>query len=380
MIAPGAWLGVIGGGQLGRMFTHAAQRMGYRVAVLDPDPECPAGAVADLHLAAPYDDVAGLDKFAERCAAVTIEFENVPVESLRRLAARCVVAPAAESVAIAQDRAVEKRFLMGCGLRVADHAVIESAADLESSATQRLLPGILKASRLGYDGKGQARANDLRELRAAFAAMGAVPCVLERLMPIEREISVVTVRSATELVCYPPTENVHHNGILDTSILPARVAPQTAQRAREIAAEVAQRLRYTGVLCVEFFVLRTGQLVINEIAPRPHNSGHVTIEASITSQFEQQVRVMCGMPLGDPGMRGPAVMINLLGDAWCDGAPDWQAIVADSRTKLHLYGKHEPRAGRKMGHITCLDDTLAAALERALRIKQLIAPKLVAVA
>jgi 5-(carboxyamino)imidazole ribonucleotide synthase len=269
---------------------------------------------------------------------------------------------------------------MQCGLRVADHAVITRAADIECEATRRLLPGILKASRLGYDGKGQARVNNVEQLRAAFAAMGGVACVLEKLMPIEREISVVTVRSDRETVCYPATENVHRDGILDTSILPARLAPQTARRARDIAMEVAQRLDYKGVLCVEFFVLKSGELVINEIAPRPHNSGHVTIDASMTSQFEQQVRVMCGMPLGDPGMRCPAVMINLLGDAWRDGVPDWQSIVADSRVKLHLYGKHEPRAGRKMGHITCLDDSLAAALARAFRIRELIAPGLVAVA
>ena len=380
MIAPGSWLGVIGGGQLGRMFAHAAQRMGYRVAVLDPDPNCPAGAVADRHFITPYDDPAGLREVARLCAAVTIEFENVPVAGLRELAAHCNVAPRAECVAIAQDRAREKRFLMQCGLRVADHAVITCAADLESDATRHLLPGILKASRLGYDGRGQARVNDSGQLRAAFAAMGGVKCVLEKLMPIEREISVVTVRSDRETVCYPATENVHRDGILETSILPARIAPNTERHAGEIAMVVAQRLNYQGVLCVEFFVLKTGELVINEIAPRPHNSGHLTIEASMTSQFEQQVRVMCGMPLGDPGMRCPAVMLNLLGDAWCDGVPDWQSIVADSRTKLHLYGKHEPRAGRKMGHITCLDDSLAAALARAFRIKELIARRLVAVA
>ena len=374
MIAPGAWLGVIGGGQLGRMFAHAAQSMGYRVAVLDPDPACPAGAVADAHFCARYDDEAALNEIAELCDAVTIEFENVPVASLRRLAASSTVAPSAACVEIAQDRAREKRFLTHCGLRVADHAVIARASDLESDAARHLLPGILKASRLGYDGKSQAHVNTIEQARAAFAAMGGVTCVLERLMPIECEISVVAVRSGRETVCYPATENQHSDGILATSILPARVAPHVERRARKIAVEVVEQLGYAGVLCVEFFVLRGGELVINEIAPRPHNSGHVTIDASVTSQFEQQVRVMCGLPLGDTRTRCPAVMLNLLGDVWRDGAPDWRAVLADSRARLHLYGKHEPRAGRKMGHITFTDDTIAAALARASRVRQLLAP------
>jgi len=372
MIPPGAWLGLLGGGQLGRMFTMAAQSMGYRVVALDPGSDSPAGSVADEHIAADYVDPVALEQLAARCAAATTEFENVPAEALRFLARHCVVSPAAQSVAVAQDRIAEKAFLVGSGLEVAPFKAIHRVEDVDAGAAA-LLPGILKRSRLGYDGKGQARVQTLEEARAGFVKLGAEACVLERLLSLELELSVVVARGFDgEVVTWPVAENQHAHGILDVSIVPARVSATLLEQARAAAVTVASRLDYRGVLCVEFFVLRDGRLLANEIAPRPHNSGHYTIDACVTSQFEQQARVLCGLPLGATDLHGPAVMVNLLGDLWANGEPPWQQVLRHPRAKLHLYGKAEARPGRKMGHYTVLGDSVQAALGLALEIKSLL--------
>jgi 5-(carboxyamino)imidazole ribonucleotide synthase len=366
-VLPGAWLGVLGGGQLGRMFCHAAQALGYQVAVLDPDPASPAGRVADLHLCADYLDADALAELSDMCDAVTTEFENVPASALAQLAERCVVAPSAASVSVAQDRLVEKRFIESCGIPVAPHAAVLSEADCQAIAPN-LLPGILKVARLGYDGKGQARVAHAGEALDAFRAFGGVPCVLEKMLELELEISVVCVRNAGgDVVAYDAVENEHRDGILAVTLVPAvNVSPSLAASAREHAAHIASQLNYVGVLCVEFFVLADGHLVVNEMAPRPHNSGHATIDACVMSQFEQQVRAMTGLPLGTTRQHSPAVMLNLLGDLWfaASGAqrePAWPEVLALTGTHLHLYGKVEPRRGRKMGHLTCTAETLAQA-------------------
>ena len=370
MIAPGAFLGLLGGGQLGRMFTMAAQSMGYRVMVLDPGADSPAGSVADRHVRAEYLDRAGLDELGS-CAAVTTEFENVPAEALERLAGCCVVSPAAASVAVAQDRICEKQFLVAHGLETAPFAVIDERDDLGAALDSRLLPGILKRSRFGYDGKGQVRVQTREQALAAFAAMGEEPCVLEQLLPLDVEISVVVVRGFDgAMVTFPVTENIHAQGILDVSIVPARISAAVAAHAREAAITVAEKLDYHGVLCVEFFVVDSDRLLANEIAPRPHNSGHYTIDACLTSQFEQQVRVMAKLPLGDTSLHCPAVMVNILGEAWHAGEPRWEAVLGHPRVKLHLYGKHHPRIGRKMGHYTVLGDDVEANLALALEVKR----------
>lgn len=369
MIAPGATLGLLGGGQLGRMFTMAAQGMGYRVTVLDPGYESPAGSVADEHVCTDYLDPTGLTRLAHLCAAATTEFENVPADSLRFLADHCAVSPSAESVTVAQDRIHEKRFLSANGFAVVPFAVIASARDLAGVGAD-LFPGILKVSRLGYDGKGQYRVVGRDEAGYAFATLGGEPCVLERQVPLEREVSVVVARSGDgEVVTFPVAENQHRHGILDVSIVPARVPEAVARDARATGVAVAEALDYRGVLCVELFLLEDGRLLVNEIAPRPHNSGHYTIDACYTSQFEQQVRVLCGLPLGDAAMHDPAVMVNLLGELWRAGDPDWTPVLASPRAKLHLYGKREARPGRKMGHFTVLAADPQAALAEALAIR-----------
>ena len=327
MIFPDAMLGMLGGGQLGRMFTLAAHSMGYRVAVLDPDPLSPAGAIADVHLKAAYQDHEALQQLADSCAAVTTEFENVPADSLRWLASHCIVRPGGDAVAVAQDRSREKAFFTDCGLGVAPYAVIESTADL-AQVDAKLFPGILKRARFGYDGKGQARVTSVDGAHSAFAGFGAETCVLEGLVDLACEVSVVVARGADGATrVFPVAENQHRNGILDVCIVPARIAPELAKRAENAATLIAERLNYHGVLAVEFFVTGTGELLVNEIAPRPHNSGHYTIDACATSQYEQQARALCGLPLGDTRLLAPVVMVNLLGEAWHSGVPDWRQLV-----------------------------------------------------
>ena len=371
-IPPGSWLGLLGGGQLGRMFTMAAQSMGFRVCVLDPGTDSPAGDVADRHIRTDYLDQLGLFELASLCKGVTTEFENVPARSLEFLASHVRVTPSASAVAIAQDRIHEKDFLRRTKIDTAPYAVVLKADDLDA-APATLFPGILKVARLGYDGKGQARVADREEARAAFARLGGVPCVLEQRLALDCELSVVVARTESgDAVTWPVAENVHANGILDTSMVPARVEPPLARQATEATLRVAAGLDYVGVLCVEFFVAG-GKLLANEMAPRPHNSGHYTIDACVTSQFEQQVRVLAKLPLGATAQHVPAVMCNLLGDLWFTrGAnepvePDWTRVLRHPAAKLHLYGKREARPGRKMGHATVLgasvDEALAVVTE-----------------
>jgi 5-(carboxyamino)imidazole ribonucleotide synthase len=370
---PPTWLGVMGGGQLGRMFAHAAQAMGYRVAVLEPSSDCPAGQVAERLVEAGYTDAAGLDALASQCKAVTTEFENVPAESLSRLAERVFVAPNASCVSIAQDRILEKRFFVECaphsGVMPAPHKAIASHADIDAIGDD-LLPGILKTVRMGYDGKGQVRVKSRDDVRAAFDQMGGVTCLLEKMLPLAYEVSVLTARGFDGAsVVYPIAENVHRDGILFTTTVPGpNVSAECAKKAQDAARAMIAQLGYVGVLCIEFFVLQDGSLVVNEMAPRPHNSGHYTIDACITSQFAQQVRAMARLPLGDTRQHSPGVMLNILGDVWYDGAtlrePAWDQVLALPGANLHLYGKEEPRRGRKMGHVTFVAPTLGAAQEQ----------------
>lgn len=367
-IFPGGWLGMIGGGQLGRMFCHSAQSMGYKVAVLDPDEHSPAGAVADMHIRAGYEDSDGLARLAARCKAITTEFENVPARSLAILAESSSVSPSADAVAIVQDRIREKAFIAGTGVPVAPHAAIRNADDLRS-APGELFPGILKIARLGYDGKGQARVKTLEEALAAFEDFKQAECVLEAMLPLDSELSVVMARGMDgQTVVFPSARNEHRDGILAVSTVDAiSAATPQAVKAAEAAVTIAQALHYVGVLCVEFFILRDGSLVANEIAPRPHNSGHYTMNACVSSQFEQQARAMAGMPLGNAGCPMSAIMLNVLGDIWFDGPggekrePDWQGVLKVPGAKLHLYGKAEARRGRKMGHVNVVAPTLAQA-------------------
>ncbi len=373
-VAPGAWLGLLGGGQLGRMFSMAAQSMGYRVVVVDPGGESPAGSVADDHLQADYLDEGALGELARRCSAVTTEFENVPADALRRLADHCTVSPGHQGVAVAQDRIREKRFLVEAGLGTAPFAVIEHESEL-ARIDESLLPGILKIARLGYDGKGQVSVTSREGVLQAFRDMGSKPCVLEKRLKLDLEVSVVVARGFDgATTTFPVAENQHANGILDVSIVPARIPAALAQEARAKAVRVAEALDYRGVLCVEFFVVDGGRLLANEIAPRPHNSGHYSIDACFSSQFEQQARIMCRQPLGDTALNCPVVMVNLLGDLWRDGEPDWSQVLRHPRAKLHLYGKREARPGRKMGHFTVLADSVEEALATATAIKSALSP------
>lgn len=370
---------MLGGGQLGRMFAQAAQALGYRVCVLDPDETSPAGAVAERHLRAGYQDEVALDELARLCPAVSTEFENVPAASLERLAALGVVSPSAAAVAVAQDRIDEKAFIRQCGIATAPYAVVRAAADLQQLPDD-LFPGILKAARLGYDGKGQARVASRQEALQAFEGFGGVACVLERQLPLSAELSVLLARGFDGAIrIWPIAQNVHRAGILHTSQVPAVLPAAACARAQEAAGVLAERLDYVGVLCVEFFLLDDGQVLVNEMAPRPHNSGHWTLDASVTSQFEQQARVLAGLPLGDTYQLAPALMLNLLGDVWFDSAssnqprePDWGALLADPRAKLHLYGKAQPRRARKMGHVTFVADTAAAAQAACARAATLL--------
>lgn len=370
-IMPGATLGVLGGGQLGRMFVMAAQQMGYQVVVLDPTISSPAGRIAEHFICADYADHSALKKLSTQCAAITTEFENIPAESLKWLAESCVVRPDAHSVSIAQDRISEKQFLATNGFSVAPYTCIKQQHDISTQNSADLLPGILKVSQFGYDGKGQKYVVDGAELIAAYAQLDHGVCVLEKFMPLEVEISVVVARGKDgELKIFPVSENQHVNGILDISIAPARISQELTQQAQNIASNIVEKLNYEGVLCVEFFVLKTGELLINEIAPRPHNSGHYSINACTTSQFEQQVRALCGIPLGETTQHSAAVMVNLLGDLWQNGEPDWNQILQHPSTKLHLYGKTEARPGRKMGHYTVLSTDIDRALHNAIEIKK----------
>ncbi|HEY2628693.1 MAG TPA: 5-(carboxyamino)imidazole ribonucleotide synthase [Usitatibacter sp.] len=370
MIAPGATLGLLGGGQLGRMFTVAARTLGYRVMVLDPDPLSPAAEFATEHINTSYTEPASLERLATECAAVTTEFENAPAAALDALAARTVVRPSGSSVAVAQDRRREKGFFREHGFPVGAFAAIESEAGIDAALSQVKLPALLKTARFGYDGKGQARIDSRESLAKAWNEWKGVPCVLEELLSLEREVSVVLARSGDGSVAvFPVAENTHAHGVLDITIAPARIPESLAGEATSLATRIATELDYAGVLAVEMFVVG-GKLLMNEMAPRPHNSGHYTIDACRTSQFEQQVRVLCGLPLGDPSQHTPAVMVNLLGDIWRNGEPKWDAVLKHPGAHLHLYGKRDARPGRKMGHVTVCEPRLERALEVALDIRR----------
>jgi 5-(carboxyamino)imidazole ribonucleotide synthase len=370
MILPDATLGVLGGGQLGRMFTLAAHSMGYRVAVLDPDPHSPAGLIADQHIKADYRDHAALQMFGEECSAITTEFENISADSLEYLEKFCPVRPSPAAVRIAQDRIREKTFVREHGLDTAPFAAIYEVSDIEESFGELNPPLLMKTASMGYDGKGQIQVDSLDAALAAFEQISGGTCILEERVELAHEISVVLARSNSgQTAVYPAAENRHAKGILDTTIVPARVAPEVTDAATEMAIQLADALEYCGVLGVEFFHTRQGELLINEMAPRPHNSGHFTVDACATSQFEQQVRVMCGLLPGDPQLLSPVVMVNLMGDIWNNGDPAWEAILNEPQAHLHLYGKHEPRHGRKMGHINCLASDVETALDIAATLR-----------
>ena len=370
MTLPGSTIGMLGGGQLGRMFTMAARSMGYEVIVLDPDPDSPAGKLATDHICAEYTDQTALNYMAKTCNVVTTEFENVPATTLEALANSCPVRPGAKAVMITQDRIHEKTFLRDNGFPTAPFAIIKNQSDLATGLQMVKTPAILKVSRFGYDGKGQFSIASEDDLSAAWQALQGNESVLEQRVPLDREVSVVLARGTDgQTVTYPVAENIHQGGILDVSMVPARIDDSIEEQVVSMATQIATSLDYVGVMAVEFFISK-GKILVNEIAPRPHNSGHYTLDATVTSQFEQQVRAVCGLPLGDTRLLSPVVMINLLGDLWHNGKPPaWAALLSHPNAKLHLYGKREARLGRKMGHYNVLAPELENALNLATDIK-----------
>lgn len=353
-ILPGATLGMLGGGQLGRMFVSAARTLGYEVIVLDPDPDSPAGSMATRHLQAAYDDTDALDVLARECDVITTEFENIPAETLIRLAEAKPVHPSADALSIAQNRIHEKTFVQSLGLNTSRFIALESDSDL-AQCEGFTYPAILKTATLGYDGKGQVVCNNAEQVAAAFHQLNCC-CILEQRIDLAKEVSVILARNLDgQISCYPLAENSHVNGILDVSLVPARIDDDLAREAIDAAGKIAEGMSYVGVLAVELFVSATGELLINEMAPRPHNSGHYTLDACDCSQFEQQVRMVCNLPAGSTELNRPVAMLNLLGDIWPEeGEPAWQDVLARVDAHLHLYGKKQARPGRKMGHINFL--------------------------
>ena len=365
-ILPGSTLGILGGGQLGRMFCIAARNMGYKLNVLDPDPDSPAGGIADDHIEAAYDDVQALDYLARTSDVITTEFENIPAASMSHLAASRPVFPSANVLEIAQNRNREKAFATRAGMTPAAYHAVFTESDLELAIEIAGLPAVLKTATLGYDGKGQFVVDSGEQARQAWRDSAGVECVLERKVDLVREISVIVVRNQLgQTAVYPVAENEHRSGILHITIVPARIDDATRDKAMQQALRLAEELDYVGVLAVEFFIDSNGELLFNEMAPRPHNSGHYTKDACVTSQFEQQVRVICGLPPGDVTLLSPVVMVNLLGDLW---HPAWRVLLMEPGVKLHLYGKKEARPGRKMGHFNVLDSDIERALATAERI------------
>jgi 5-(carboxyamino)imidazole ribonucleotide synthase len=370
-ILPGATIGVLGSGQLGRMFAIAARRMGYRVHTFSPDQDTPTGQVADVEVTAAYDDLDAVSRFASNVSVVTFEFENVPAETAEAAARRAPVRPNGSILHTTQQRIREKLFLTRSGLPTTPYREVRSAADLQTALSELGCPAVLKTAAFGYDGKGQVRIDSPDRAEEAWNGIGRQEAVLEAFIDFEREISVVAARGEDgEFVHYGAIENRHSRHILDISLAPARVDPRIAQEAVEMTRCVLEQLGVVGVLCVEFFVSRDGKLLINELAPRPHNSGHLTIDACVSSQFEQQLRAVCGLPLGSAAMHRPAAMANLLGELWSTGIPDWAAACAFPAVKLHLYGKLAPRPGRKMGHLTALQPDGEAACQTVLEARQ----------
>ena len=364
-ILPGATIGVLGSGQLGRMFAMAARRMGYRVHTLSPDEDTPTGQVADLEINASFDDFDGIRAFSRNVDVVTFEFENVSAAAAEVASEHAPVRPNGHVLHITQQRAREKGFLADGGFPVTPFAHVRSARDLREAVQLVGTPAVLKTASFGYDGKGQRKVSSLEDAAAAWAAIGGQEAVLERFIDFEREVSMIGARGANGwILTYGLVENTHRDHILDTSVYPAAVEPRVQHEATAIVRGLLERLDVIGVLCVEFFLTREGSLLINELAPRPHNSGHLTIDACVASQFEQQVRAVCGLPPGSTELLRPAAMVNLLGDLWTAREPDWAAACLVPGVKLHLYGKAEPRRGRKMGHLTAL----ARAPQEALRL------------
>ena len=365
MILPGATLGMLGGGQLGRMFTTAAQTMGYKVVVLEPDVNSPAGIIADQHICAKYTDEDALAQLAELCDAVTTEFENIPATTLSFLEEKTVVHPSSKALSRTQNRIVEKQFIESLGISVAPYAAIRSSDDIDAIAETFQFPAILKAASFGYDGKGQVVCLSADDVRAAFTSLNGAECVLEQRINLEREVSTVLARSQSgDVTNFPIAENVHINGILHSTTVPSSISDQQAKQVLDIADKIANGLNYVGTMAVEFFISTEGNILANEIAPRPHNSGHFTLDACETSQFEQQVRMLCGLPSGNCDLVSPVVMINLLGDVWGQSQPHWDILLSQPQSKLHLYGKKEARPGRKMGHF----NVLASSTEQAITI------------
>src|SRR5688572_16655036 len=375
VIAPGSTIGVLGGGQLGRMFAIAARRLGYRVHTLAPEDDTPTGQIADVEINAPYDDLDAVRAFAKGVDVVTFEFENVSAAATAAAEEVAIVRPNGHALFVTQHRIREKSFLADRGLPVTPFAPVRSEDDLRAGLAQVGCPAVLKTASFGYDGKGQVPVRTAADALAAWQTLGRQEAILEAFIELDREISVVAVRGVDgDRSHFAPIENVHRRHILDVSVAPANLAPEMTRDAAAVTQSVLEALDYVGVLCVEFFIARDGRLLINEVAPRPHNSGHLTFDACRTSQFEQQLRAICGLPLGSPELLQPAAMANLLGDLWSDGEPNWAAALALTDVKLHLYGKTTPRPGRKMGHFTALAASPAEATERVLVARQRLTP------
>jgi 5-(carboxyamino)imidazole ribonucleotide synthase len=367
VIAPGATLGVLGGGQLGRMFAMAARLMGYRVHTFSPEDDSPAGQVADLEVTASYSDLDALRAFARGVEVVTFEFENVPREAIDAVEALVPVRPSGVALHMAQQRAREKTFLADRGVPTAAFAPAESFDELWDAVALVGTPAVIKTAAFGYDGKGQHKVTTPADVEHIWTAIGHQAAIVEKFISLQVEVSMVAARGADGGVAmYPPFENRHRDHILDVTTVPAAIAPEVVKQAGEITRTILEELQYVGVLCVEFFLSTDGGLLVNELAPRPHNSGHLTVDAAVTSQFEQQVRAVCGLPLGSPEIPRPAAMANLLGDLWADGEPNWAAACRFADVKLHLYGKTDPRPGRKMGHLTAMARSVAEAQDRVI--------------
>ncbi len=367
LIGPGSTIGVLGSGQLGRMFAIAARRMGYRVHTFSPDDDTPTGQVADVEVTASYDDLEALRAFARNVHVVTFEFENVPIEAVDAVEAHAPVRPSGVALHTAQQRAREKTFLADRGFPTAPFARADTLDELWAAVAGVGTPAVVKTAAFGYDGKGQHKVTTPADVEHVWKAIGHQAAIVERFVSLQAEISVIAARGLDGTIAeYPPFENRHRNHILDLTTSPATISPAMARRATDITHAILEELQYVGLLCVEFFLTTDGELLVNELAPRPHNSGHLTFDASVTSQFEQQVRAICGLPLGSTELLRPAAMANLLGDLWLDGEPNWAAACRFPEVKLHLYGKTEPRPGRKMGHLTATGRSVAEAQERAI--------------
>jgi 5-(carboxyamino)imidazole ribonucleotide synthase len=373
VILPGQTIGVMGSGQLGRMLAMEARRMGYGVQTFSPEKDTPTGQIADREVVARYDDEEAVRDFARGVDVLTFEFENIPVKSVEWAGEHCVVRPSSRVLGVCQHRIREKEFLDGAGIPLAGFKAVGSGGDLAVAVAELGLPAILKTAAFGYDGKGQRKiepGDSLVEVWAPFVGVGAV---LEQVVRFEKEISVMVARGVNgETATYPVCENVHRNHILDVTLVPARIGVEVAERARRLAVEIAGKLELVGIMAVEMFLGRDGRILVNELAPRPHNSGHFSLDASVTSQFEQQLRAVCGLPLGSTESLRASAMVNLMGELWEGGEPDWAAVLGMAGVRLHLYGKKEPRLGRKMGHLVAFGGDVEEAEGLALRAREVL--------